>query len=445
MSSFDEGMACVLSSYRRVGSPKRVAAAVSGGVDSSALLVLLSGLRDRERLSLSCLHVNHGLRPTADDDERHVETLCSRLHVPFLSERLRLEGGSNLEARAREARYRSLWAMAEKQGADVIAAAHQADDQAETVLMHLMYGAGAQGLGGMAELRGDVWRPLLSLRRETLQNILKEQGLSWREDETNRDESYTRNRIRHTLLPAMERIYPATVAGIWRAADILSCQQAFLEEEAEGWIARNGVMRGDFCWCKRHELGRAHKGLGRAIIRRMAAYSGVELSFAQTDEVWAALSEKGNKTINLPNGRMAYLTRARAHIVQNRKPAPLPGELCWRSPADGVGDGVFIQSFDEERLESAVLRVPESGDYIRPLGMDGAQKLPRYLMNAGVDRPFREAWPVLAKGSEILWVVGVGAGSGASIDRHTARAAEAVFNGELPDGRKHMGGQNNGK
>lgn len=194
---------------------QRLALAVSGGSDSLALLLLLRRHAERRRLQLSVAHYHHGLRPDADADAEFAAAWARRLALPFWLCRataLRPEM-PNLEAAARHRRYRffsRLLALAPPTP-DAVATGHTADDQAETVLLRLLRGTGPSGLCAIQPLlragRGRILRPLLPFHRDELQAWLRAEGVSWREDASNRDPRRRRNRIRHELLPALERDY----------------------------------------------------------------------------------------------------------------------------------------------------------------------------------------------------------------------------------------------
>ena len=194
---------------------QRLAVAVSGGSDSLALLLLLRRHAERRRLQLSVAHFHHGLRPEADADAEFAASWARRLALPFWlcrSTALRPEM-PNLEAAARRRRYRffSRLLALSPPAADAVATGHTADDQAETVLLRLLRGTGPSGLSAIQPVlrarRGSILRPLLPFHRDELQAWLRAEGASWREDASNRDSRRRRNRIRHELLPALERDY----------------------------------------------------------------------------------------------------------------------------------------------------------------------------------------------------------------------------------------------
>jgi len=198
-----------------------VVVAVSGGADSVALLHVLTRLADELRLRLHVLHVDHGLRPDSSGDAEFVRGLGARLGVPVDVERVTVAGEASLEAAARAARYAALEAHADRLGAQRIAVAHTADDQAETVLMRMLGGAGVRGLAGIPAVRGRIIRPLLDVRRSDVVAALHAAGLPWRDDPSNRDPKFLRNRLRHDVLPVLGASYsPDVVTALNRVSEL---------------------------------------------------------------------------------------------------------------------------------------------------------------------------------------------------------------------------------
>ena len=226
-------------------SPRaRILVAVSGGADSVALLHALATLRPEWRLTLRVAHLDHALRSTSAEDAEFVQTLCASWRLPATIERQDVQGlcarrGWSLEDGARRIRYQFLLDTARRYSATRVALAHTADDQAETVLMRLVRGTGVMGLGAIPVKRllgDDVWivRPMLEVWRRDITAHLRQAGLAHREDATNRDERFVRNRIRHELLPLLERRYNANIKGaLTQLASISRSDYAFLQEAAE--------------------------------------------------------------------------------------------------------------------------------------------------------------------------------------------------------------------
>lgn len=210
--------------------------ALSGGLDSSALLHMLVRLSEREPLPpVSAIHVHHGLQPAADGWVTACQQLCDRLDVPLQVCHVQVAPTASLEAAAREARYRAFAAHLEE--GEVLLIAQHADDQAETLLFRLLRGAGVRGLAGMPTQRalgsGSLLRPLLDCRRAELEAYAVEQGLTWQEDPSNADQRYARNYLRHQVLPAFRQRWPQASLTLARTAGHCQEAQQLLDELAQ--------------------------------------------------------------------------------------------------------------------------------------------------------------------------------------------------------------------
>ena len=221
-----------------------VLCAVSGGVDSVTLLHFLAGLAPRYGFSLAACHLNHGIRPQAEADAAFVATQCEGLSVPLQIKYVDVPGyaaqnGLGLEEAGREARYRFFEAAAEETGGTVvIATAHNADDNAETLLLHLVRGSGLRGLGGIPPRRGRLVRPFLNVPRSLIEAYAAERGLEHVEDATNVDPAYTRNFLRLKVMPLLKELNPGLT-------DTLSASAAALRRDGEFLDARAAAVAMD--------------------------------------------------------------------------------------------------------------------------------------------------------------------------------------------------------
>jgi tRNA(Ile)-lysidine synthase len=247
-----------------IAPPQPVLAMVSGGRDSVCLLDL--AVRARGTEAVRALHVNYGLRPEAGDDERHCGELCAALGVELQVERpVRPEGG-NLQAWARDSRYAAALALAEPSGA-TIATGHTADDQAETILYRLASSPSRRALLGMRPRDGLLARPLLGTTRAETTAYCEGRGLAWREDASNADPAFARSRVRHGLLPELEKIHPAALANVLRTAEILRDEAEVLDALVGAELAAGGEGRGAITLARFRELPPA---LRRLVLQRLA-------------------------------------------------------------------------------------------------------------------------------------------------------------------------------
>jgi len=228
---------------------KRLGVAVSGGADSVALLRLLCRVQPQSPLDLTVLHVDHSLRPDSAEDAQWVQRLAESLGLPFYSIRIprptsRELRANGVEAWARKKRLSAFALLAEQHSLEAVCLGHHAQDQAETILWRLLRGASLQGLGGLHPLKNLaidgrpllLWRPLLKTSPEELRTFLRKIGQDWREDPTNRDMGFLRNRIRYELLPIMEQLRSKSVAHLCRAAEDIRLAQGLLRDKARGFL-----------------------------------------------------------------------------------------------------------------------------------------------------------------------------------------------------------------
>ncbi|MDR0929078.1 MAG: tRNA lysidine(34) synthetase TilS [Oscillospiraceae bacterium] len=412
---------------------EKVLVAVSGGADSLALLVLLWSLREALGIAVEAAHFEHGIRGEASRaDAAFVAAFCKERGIPcHVGEgdvpALAREWHASLEDAARRARYTFFDQTLLRVGAQKLALAHQLEDQAETLLLHLVHGAGLAGLSAMRMQRGNRIRPLLDVPRAELEKYLRAQGIAWREDETNRDAAHARNLLRQQVFPLLRRLNPRVAEAMARTA-----AQAALAQDALELVSRDALAGrvkrlpyGAFC-----EVG--EQLLPAEALRAFAAYAGVPpLSAAQT-ALLAALPP--GATANLPGGWHALRTHKRLHLLS---PVPLPAapnpqDFLWESPGEGYGDGVRSQVFDADALEGAAFRFRREGDVFAPLGAQGSRKLKAVLRDAGIDRPFRDLLPLLAVDSRVLWIVGLRPARDAAITEKTLRRVQIRYTGALP-------------
>lgn len=423
----------VLTSYKRIGCPRSLVCGLSAGADSVCLMLILHALRQESSFVLSCVHVNHGLRAASEAEEAFVLRLCNRLDIPLDVVRVEVRREGNLESNARDARYRAYDAALRKRKACTVALAHHADDQAETLLMHLMRGSGGAGLAGMREYRAPIWRPLLQATREEIRKLLLRQGEAWCEDESNLDERYLRNALRQRVLPPLKALSALSSRHMARAASLLADEEDFWAEYVSSWLFEHASITGPCPFLLAEPCARLPVAAQRRVLRALCHSIGKNLSFDQTEALRRLLDSPARACTNLPGGGQALRTEERLHLPPARNPdrAP-PGRLLFRADSGDFGDGKRIQALDARELEGATLRFRLPGDRITPLHAKGSQPLKEYLINRRVDRPFRAVQPLVARGNRVLWVIGVGVAQTAAITEATERRCVLVYEGRLP-------------
>jgi tRNA(Ile)-lysidine synthase len=406
----------VLLTAERYGMDLRSPLAlVSGGSDSVALLRVVVALGGEPVV----LHVDHGLRAEESrEDAEFVRDLCGQLGVRCEVRGLGLDGGSNLQERAREARYRLAEEVAVRLGLRVIATGHTADDMAETVLMNLARGTGLRGLAGIPPVRGRIQRPLIGRTRREILDYLKEMNQPYRTDHTNLTGKYARNRVRLEVLPVLEALHPGAARNLARTAALAREDLEVLEDlaaEVVGW-------RGSEVIVSSKKLSGLPSALRRHAVRRsysMLLPEAPPLGSALVDAV-LGLGAQGTKTVDLPGGVVASI-RGGEELALYRAEKPDEGRKNLR-----VGETVFagwkvsareVSCYDPRdagRAEVAYLdasrgpyemRLAQEGDIIRPLGLGGTKKVLRAMMDRKVPKDLRRRTPVVMdERGEVAWI-----------------------------------------
>ncbi len=441
-----------------VAPGQKVLVAVSGGPDSVALLSILHSLASKWNLSLTVVHCNYGLRGAeSDGDASFVGALCRRLKLPCLVRSLPIPQpgagvSSSLQARARDLRYRLFREVAGELGAHRVALGHTADDQAETVLLRMLRGAGLRGLAGMPHIRERLFvRPLLGVTRGEILSYLETLGMSFRTDSSNAKSIYLRNRVRHELLPVMESLAPATIKLLARQADILREDDRVLDRLAAQRLARSIQSRDsnrivlDRIALLKQPASLQRRMLRLAIQALWPSAGGLRgdwvlsilasLATRRSGGSWKAgplmvTSEQGKVRVtiaspqHLPTGEVPHSAPTTpAFVADAMTMSCLPSTVSWPS----TGERIHIRAVTRER-GLALLERPSSavalfdaehlslpltvrswrrGDWFFPTGMAGRRKkLQDYFTDAKLSRSVREHMPLLLSQQNIAWIVG---------------------------------------
>ena len=413
-----------------VAPGSHVLLALSGGADSVALFCLLLEARESMPLVLSCAHVEHGIRGEASlSDLAFVRALCDKKKVPLYAAHVDApayarEHGCGLEDAARTLRYAFLNRTADEIGADAIALAHHAGDQAETVLLHAMRGSDLRGLCAMRMRSGRLIRPLLDCRPEMLRACLAAIGQPFCEDATNDDRTYARNRVRHDVLPQMEQAVPGAGDALCRLARAAQRDEDYFETQIDAMHLRTLPLV-DGAAVEKRALTGMHPALLSRVLVRLIQRAGLAPQSAETvGRIMDALARE-DAAVNLTGGAHAVIGRQYLCLIRADAPCPetplrVPGvtdtpfgrfEVRPAQPGER-GDGKTAQSIPKRRLLHASVGSRWEGETMVPFGRKTPVKLKKLMIDAGVERAMRRSVPVVRGGGEALLAVGLRSAEG---------------------------------
>ena len=416
---------------------------VSGGADSVAMLHALVELAPTLELTLTVAHLNHGIRDVAAEDARFVETLCQSLGVAFTSDSVNVptlakNAGVSLEMAARDARYHFFATAAAAVGANAVATAHTQDDQAETVLLKLIRGAGCSGLNGIARssiMQGlSVIRPLLDTTRESVEAYLRERGLRWKEDATNQDTRLKRNRIRHDVLPLLEEhLNPRVKEALAKTAEILTEENAYMS--AATAVALKLAQKTPTSLTIPILLQQS-AALQRRVLQQWLILNGItaqQLRFEVIERLLLIMrSSSGSGCVTLSSECEARREYDLLHFMQKETPIIEIPKTRIITPGNTLLDSVDIQittslreGFDRtatgplgklpaeacirwnnDSFPEIHVRSWHPGDRISPLGMTGSCKLHDLFVDAKIPQSIRKQIPLFFCGDEVVWLPG---------------------------------------
>ncbi len=439
-----------------------VIAGVSGGADSVCLLHLLVCLRESLGFDVRSVHVHHGLRGAeADRDAAYVRELSETWKVPCLvvyrdAAAYAKERGMSVEEAGRELRYDALRQEAEKYEDSRIAAAHHQDDQAETILHHLFRGSGLRGLGGMAPVRGKIIRPLLCTGRREIVDYLTKQGIGWCEDSTNDSCDYTRNRLRHQVLPQICReINVKAAEHIAEAGErIRQAEQYFCREAEKIWQmhGRCGEEPGSFRIPVRviEDLPEILRGYTAMEMIKALTGSGKDITSVHVNRLLDLAGKGTGRSISLPYGLrcwreydMICIKREEAGRQEEKKTDDLASFFTMeqipaavlREKYQKIPEKKYTKWFDYDKIKGTLsVRTRKTGDYL--MLKDGKRKTVKtFMIDAKIPREKRDQIPVVAEGSHVLWIVGYRISEFYKITDETKQILQVKMDG----GKEHGG------
>lgn len=399
---------------------------VSGGADSVCLLHVTAQLLGAERVH--ALHVNHGLRAAAGEDERFCAALCARLGVELHIERVEIPARGNTEANAREARYDAAERVRASAGLDLIVTGHTASDQVETILYRLVSSPGRRALLGMEPVRGRLVRPLLAVPRGETRAYCEEAGLPWTEDESNADRRLARNLLRLEVLPLLRQINAGADGNVLATAARLRDEAQVLEQSVKEALERTGAG-GVPPAVDAGRLAAEPPPVRRLVLRRLAeAAAGSTVALGPDDaRAIERLAERGGSgTVDLGGGLQATIEYGIVRFGRGRADGPpsapaalaIPGRCRFgewevvseRDPPAPAGDlgSVDRPLLDAQRIANTLtVRAWRDGDRMKPLGLNGTKSLQDLFGDRKVPRSLRRSLPVVESDGEIAWVAGV--------------------------------------
>jgi len=437
--------------YHMIQEGDTIVAGVSGGADSVCLLFMLIEIRKKINFSLSVVHVNHGIREDAVRDEAYVRKLCEERNIPFYLihadvKTYAKELGLSEEEAGREVRYRAFEEALQKENGFIysgkIAVAHNSNDCAETILFHLMRGAGLKGLGGIRPVNGRIIRPILCLERTEIEDFLSSQKILYCHDYTNEQDNYTRNRIRHHILPyAEQEICKGAVGHISKAGEYLQQAEEFIRRQTREAKRRCCLEMSDKevvidIMSLRQEDDYLQSQILLSALWQISP-GRKDITSVHIDSIAELLDKDGCKEIHLPYGIIVCKEYNKVTlkksipqdhdgaIANDEKPVleeSLAGEsgeisvpglgtvkiaVFSYDKSKNIPQKKYTKWFDYDKIKQPVVfRRRSRGDYLVINNQMNKKSLQDYLINQKIPKSEREEIYFLADGSHIMWIPG---------------------------------------
>lgn len=442
-----------IQKYHMLTCGDRVIAGVSGGADSVCLFLMLLELREKIGFDLIAVHVHHGLRgEAADQDQQFVEALCEQHRIPLEIFRVNLESiakkrKQSLEEAGRMVRREAFDSVCKKYGGNKIALAHHQNDNAETLLWNLSRGTGLDGLGGIRPVNGKFIRPLLCMNREEIEEYLAKRKQSYCIDETNAGTDYTRNKLRHLVLPILEeQVNSAAVRHMNETMEQIWELQEYMQEQVEA--AYQECVQEHFekaCWI---QIQQKSFETFPELIKKMVIRKGMEqvggkkrdLSHKHVDVMMELMNKQVGRTLDLPyemhakrNYEGIRLEKQRTYSSGEEKKAEImqecmaelniPGETILadrnlklrckilEKPKNlsikDIPQKIYTKWFDYGIIKSSLyIRTRQAGDIIVIDEKGHQKKLKNWFVDEKIPKEVRDSQLLLAENNEILWVLG---------------------------------------
>ncbi|EJO5347463.1 tRNA lysidine(34) synthetase TilS [Clostridium botulinum] len=448
-----------IKQYNMIEANDKIIIGVSGGPDSMCLLHILCSLKDELRIKeIYVAHINHGVRGVESDaDEKYVENFCSRNNISFFSKKIDMnkiakEKGISSESAGREARYDFFNYLKKELCAEKIATAHNANDQAETVLMRIMRGTGLQGLVGINPVRDGVYiRPLINILREDIEKYCEKNTLNPRIDKTNLQSIYTRNKIRLELLPYIKDNFNKDIVNtLCRFSNIVCKDNDYLEKVSKEKFEK-------FCTKTKEKIiidkniFLEHVSISSRILREAIYYINENLYNVEMKNIYDILELGLNttgKVVDLPKNIKAENVYGDIHLYKeenyiNNEVSNIQHELqmgvnkiqdlninlkVYPLKNYNINQNKYVQYFDYDKINKGkiYLRNRKNGDKFIPLGMKGNKKLKDFFIDLKIPREERDKVKLICYGEEIAWIIGHRTSNKFKVDKNTKNVLEII-------------------
>lgn len=448
----------------------KVIVAVSGGPDSMCLLHVLNRIKDKLNIKIVAAHVNHCLRgDESDKDEIYVKEFCSKLNIDFYSIRVDInklskEKGISSEMAGRTARYKFFENIKNKVGAQKIAIAHNANDQAETILMRIMRGTGIAGIVGIKPVRDEIFvRPLIKIVREEIEYYCEKEHINPRIDNTNLTNIYSRNKVRLELIPYIKKNFNEDIImTLNRLSNTANVDNDYLE-----YISSQKYKL--FCDEKKYEITihknafLEHEAIITRIIRKAISYllgntynferkhildiinlqlhkTGTNLDLPKNIKVYNNYGDisiyfKNEKIINKDNNE--YELFIGKNNVDSKKIIITIKTLDKNNKINFIENNC-IKYFDYYKIkDKIILRYRKKGDKFTPIGMSGSKKLKDMFIDMKIEKSLRDKIPLICFDSEIAWIIGYRVSDKFKVDKNTIKILEIKFESEANNDRRY--------
>ena len=437
-----------IEKYNMLNKGDGVVLGLSGGPDSVCLFFVLLALKEEYNLTISAVHINHMIRgKDADEDQEYVETLCKEFNVPLNALRIDIPAlakasGRSIEEEARIARYDAFEEAAaafEEQGIPAkIAVAHNADDNAETVLFHMARGTGLDGVCGISPKRDKIIRPLLAVPKKDILEFLNENEVAYCIDGTNAETDYDRNRIRHNIMPELTKINDRALEHISDMTARLSEIADYISLESNG-LLQMAKLDGDKL--RKRTIATAPRVIASQAIKdylsKFMPYQK-DVAAVHVDSILDLLNEDGERQIQLPYKKTLIISYEEIYVIDtenedNQKQINPTFNYREFDYEEGMKypTETYTKWFDCDRIgANIVIRTRAEGDYLC-IDSDGNRKsIQDYFVDEKIPRHLRDEVPLVCDGNHVMWVVGHRVSEYYKISKNTTRVLEISYTEE---------------